>query len=228
MQQYFIDKFLKEGDLIELDEEIVHHIRKVLRKNDGYKIRLVSKDNQLYIASIEKGLALIEKAIEEKRELDHKLVLAMALIKHDRFEWAIQKATELGATTIIPMISERVVIKDDSEQKRLTRYRKIVKEAAEQSLRLKVPDITDFMTLEEISLLDYPRKIIAYEKEERNKSTGDNADTLVLIGPEGGFSAAEFDVLKERGFVSISLGRRVLRAETAACAALTILGRGME
>ena len=117
MQQYFIDKFLKEGDLIELDEEIVHHIRKVLRKNDGYKIRLVSKDNQLYIASIEKGLALIEKAIEEKRELDHKLVLAMALIKHDRFEWAIQKATELGATTIIPMISERVVIKDDSEQK---------------------------------------------------------------------------------------------------------------
>ncbi len=228
MQQYFIDQAFNVDDLIGLDEEIIHHLRKVLRKSDGIKIRVVSSDHKLYLAELYKDKAKIIEGLDEKRELDHELVLAMALIKHDRFEWAIQKATELGVTKIIPMITERVMIKDDSEKKRLVRYKKIIKEAAEQSLRTCIPEITDFMTLDEVSDLDYKRKIIAYEKEDDHKLIEENTDTLVVIGPEGGFSDDEYHKLVDKGFKSISLGRRILRAETAACAALVILGRGME
>lgn len=228
MQQYFLEEKLFVGGKVKLNDDILFHLKKVLRKKSDYQMRLVDSEGKVYLAKLSNADAIIIDELKDDRELKSELVLAMALIKHDRFEWAIQKATELGATKIIPMITERVVIKTDSEAKRLERYRKIIKEAAEQSLRNKIPVITDFMTLDEVIDLDIKRKIVAYEKEDRTDLEMDAADTLILIGPEGGFSEEEFAKLISNGFISISLGKRILRAETAACAALAILGRSME
>ena len=228
MQQYFIKETLKVGTYVTLDDEILFHLKRVLRKMKGYEFRLIDKENKAFLCTLEDERAKVISAIKEERELRHELVLALALIKHDRFEWAIQKATELGVSKIIPLISERVMIKDDSEVKRIKRYQKIAKEAAEQSLRHRIPEITSFMSLDEVASLPVTNKLLAYEKEEEKKLEDYDDDTLIVIGPEGGFSKKEYQLLMECGFSSISLGKRILRAETAAIAAVCIIGRGME
>lgn len=228
MQQYFIKETLKVGTYVTLDDEILFHLKRVLRKVKGYEFRLIDKESRAFLCTLEDDRAKVISVIKEERELRHELVLALALIKHDRFEWAIQKATELGVSKIIPLISERVMIKDDSEVKRIKRYQKIAKEAAEQSLRHRTPEITSFMSLDEVASLPVANKLLAYEKEEEKKLEDYDDDTLIVIGPEGGFSKKEYQLLIERGFSSISLGKRILRAETAAIAAVCIIGRGME
>ena len=228
MQQYFVDAKLNVGDKYRLDDEILFHLKKVLRKRNGYNMRLVA-NGHLYLGELFGDTAKIQKELFEDRELPYDLVLAMALIKNDRFEWAVQKATELGVKRIIPLMTERTQIKDHSQAKRLLRYKKIAKEAAEQSFRLMVPLIDDFKRLEDIETLHFDNKLVAYEREEQHLLSDDlKNDTIVIIGPEGGFSDDEYRRLIENGFVSISLGKRILRAETAAVCALSIIARGME
>ena len=177
MQQYFIKETLKVGTYVTLDDEILFHLKRVLRKVKGYEFRLIDKENKAFLCTLEDDRAKVISAIKEERELRHELVLALALIKHDRFEWAIQKATELGVSKIIPLISERVMIKDDSEVKRIKRYQKIAKEAAEQSLRHRIPEITSFMSLDEVASLPVKNKLLAYEKEEEKKLEDYDDDT---------------------------------------------------
>ncbi len=227
MQQYFLDTSITT-DVIDLPNDVLVHLKKVLRRRDGYKMRLVDDRGQIYLAELKGDRAQMIETLDEGRELPHRLIIALALIKHDRFEWAIQKCTELGATDIIPLLTERTVIKTKEESKRTERYKKIAKEAAEQSLRRRIPDIWKPTDIKDIHKVKTNYNYLAYEREDTcllpDRISG---DALIVIGPEGGFTEDEVDMLISAGFSSVTLGPRILRAETAAIASCTLIGRAM-
>ncbi len=228
MQQYFLDASITT-DVVALPKDILHHLKIVLRRNDGYKMRLVDSEGKVYLAELIDEKAKIIETIEEDRELPSRLIIALALIKHDRFEWAIQKCTELGATDIIPLLTKRTVIKAKEESKRITRYKRIAKEAAEQSLRNRIPEIWQLTDIKDIIKIEANKRYIAYEKEDTSVLPDKiDGDTLIVIGPEGGFTDEEATLLISHGFISITLGPRILRAETAAIVATTLIGRALQ
>jgi 16S rRNA (uracil1498-N3)-methyltransferase len=182
------------------------------------------------IQAIDQDEVVCELQYEVKKnvELPIKVAIAQGLPKSDKFELVIQKTTELGVQELIPVTSERSIIKLDAkkEGKKLERYQKIAKEASEQSHRMKIPTIQPVMSVSE--LIKYSQsftyKCLAYEAtteaDEHNLSTilhevkeGDSL--LVFIGPEGGISEKELERLVDNGFTIVSLGRRILRTETA-------------
>ena len=228
MQQYFLNTSITT-DLHDLPDDVMYHLKKVLRSNNGYRFRLVDDENKVYLAELKDNKAKIIEVIEENRELSYRLIVALALIKHDRFKWAIQKCTELGVTDIIPLFSERTVIKEKENSKRIERYKRIAKEAGEQSLRHKIPEIWLPMDIKDIRKVDATYRYLAYEKQEREPLPDKiDGDTLVVIGPEGGFTEAEASMLISCGFTSITLGKTILRAETAAIVASAFIGRAMQ
>jgi 16S rRNA (uracil1498-N3)-methyltransferase len=156
------------------------------------------------------------------------ITLLLAVFKFDRMEWAIEKCTELGASHVIPVISRRT----DSHlaaasAKRVDRWRRIALEAAEQSRRTAPPEITAPIKLSEAMNLSQPRRIVLAESEEqtllRDLLPSDTSDaTALAIGPEGGWTDDEVQAFQQAGWISASLGNTILRAETAAIAALAI------
>ena len=228
MQQYFLNTPIT-ADVVDLPDDVLYHLKKVLRRNDGYKLRLVDDGGQVYLAELRDKKAHIIETIQEQRELPQRLIIALALIKYDRFEWAIQKCTELGVTDIIPLLTERTVIKAKDESKRMERYKRIAKEAAEQSLRHQIPKIWSPMNIRDILKVEATYRYLAYEKEDKD-TIPDKIDgySLIVIGPEGGFTEDEAASLISSGFVAITLGPRILRAETAAIVSSTLIGRAME
>jgi len=156
------------------------------------------------------------------------ITLLLAVFKFDRMEWAIEKCTELGVSHVIPVISRRT----DSHlaaasAKRVDRWRRIALEAAEQSRRTAPPEITAPIKLSEAMNLSQPRRIVLAESEEqtllRDLLPSDTSDaTALAIGPEGGWTDDEVQAFQQAGWISASLGNTILRAETAAIAALAI------
>jgi len=165
-------------------------------------------------------------------ERTSKITIAQAMIKRDRFEWFLEKATELGVYGIIPTLFDYSIIKIDEEKegKKLQRYQTIVKEASEQSRRLVVPIIHNVTKLSQIKFEDYDKILICYEG-----ATSDDFITavsnqleysmnlLVIIGPEGGISPKEFSFLQVKGGIVCSLGKRIVRSETAGLIVLSLL-----
>jgi 16S rRNA (uracil1498-N3)-methyltransferase len=156
------------------------------------------------------------------------LAVGLALIKHDRFEWALQKLTELGVDRVIPMTTERTVLsfRVDRATQRLARWQRIVTEAAEQSGRARLPEIGPVTALEDLLAgLPDAHTIVLWEDEQAVDLPRlfDDRQTLLLIGPEGGFSAVEVDLARERDCETASLGSLTLRAETAAVAAAAMM-----
>jgi len=163
------------------------------------------------------------------------LTLAQAIIKHDRFEWIIQKAVELGCSKIIPFTSERTIPKFGSSSK-LVRWQKIALEAAKQcgtSIRPEVFAPLHFSVLCK-GLPHYDQKILFFEGEDKNDlntsalahpstSLGASLRTIIIIGPEGGFASHEVEYAKKADAVSLSLGPLILRVETAAIAGITLV-----
>ena len=236
MQRYFARK---ERDYIVLDEGDVHHVLNVMRNKKGDEIEVVA-DSKLYACVIESTNPLtikINYEIPQNSELDRDLTLFFALAKGDKIEFVIQKATELGAKKIVLVKTERCVVKFDEKTfaNKLLRFNKIAKEASEQSHRLMIPEIVGVIDIKNIpnSLLA-DVNLLAYEKEAGSTSSfleGYKKDkTLsVMIGPEGGFSEDEVNLLVNKyNFVPVSLGKRILRTETAAVYALSVLSFLME
>lgn len=237
MQQYFVSMDLELGERIFLDEEASYHQIRVLRAREGDLLRLVDQRERAFLGSIlpfskkDKLLQVeILESLVENREFGREVVLFLALIKKDKFEWALQKATELGVTRIVPLVTEYT---NHSFSRDLDRFRgrweKIIREASEQSERHKIPMLDELLTFDELSdhLLDL--NIFCYE---RSGEKGENLIELMqekcdvesvglVIGPEGGFSDREVAEALEIGFHMVSLGSRVLRAETAVITALS-------
>ena len=169
----------------------------------------------------ELGDAVSEQAIRP-------ITLALAVFKFDRFEWAIEKCTELGASQVIPVIARRTDTHlAHAGEKRVERWRRIAREASQQSRRTAVPDIADPRKLKSFLAAPQPsRRIILAEKENQVQlaDVGGGSDPIALaIGPEGGWAEEEILMFSTAGWQAASLGPTILRAETAAIAALAIV-----
>ncbi|MCD8195339.1 MAG: 16S rRNA (uracil(1498)-N(3))-methyltransferase [Coprobacillus sp.] len=238
-QRYFalsIDK-----DQITVSEEDAHHILHVMRKKVGDELFFSYMDKS-YVGRIDSVSPLKISLMyqeEENRESPVDITLYQCSLKKDNNEFIIQKAVELGVSSFYFVNSSRVINKWSKEDfnRKEVRYQKIIKEASEQSqrsslMRLNTPiSINDIVSLDSSDL-----KLLFYEKEEGKTSklidllsNLDNIKSIsILVGPEGGFTSEEVDTLLEAGFESVSLGRRILRSETATIAALSTLNLFIE
>ena len=237
MQRYMVE-FEPNQHVIKITNDDVHHIRNVMRMKVGDECVLSNNEQAIYAKIIEMTVdyVVFERMYEVKNnnELPIEVCLAQGLPKADKFEWIIQKVTELGVIQIIPIGSERSIIKLDKErmEKKALRYQKIIKEAAEQSHRVKVPTLMNVMTVKEMIeyAKEFPHKFVAYEGASRNESIKQSIKqikpgekVIVFIGPEGGISDKEIKYLKENDFKTISLGQRILRTETAPLVFMSIV-----
>ena len=222
MQRYFINQVIQSvGEKISVLKDQEHHMVKVMRMNIEECCEVVDEKEQLYIAKITQ-LSPFELTIEEHKEQQVELpidvTIFVGLSKGDKLETIVQKATELGVHTIVPVEMKRNMVKwtKDKSQKKIERLQKIAQEAAEQSHRLHVPKVLDLMTLKESVVLakQSTKALVAFEE-------GDSI--AFYFGPEGGFDVQEIEYLNSQGIHSCALGPRILRAETAPMYALAAL-----
>lgn len=231
MQRYFAkDKI--DNQLLLLDSDI-YHIKKVMRMNKNDNIEVVY-DSVVYlcrITDINSFSIEIEKELSENNEMSIDITIAIGLVKEQKFDLILQKLTELGVKRIIPLKMERSIVKlDDSKyQKKKERWNSICKEASEQSCRNIIPEITNQMTIDELIKEEFDYKYVCSTREENNlivnylQKNLKCAKIVFVIGPEGGISALEEDKLNNSGYTSVSLGKRILRVETAAIYISSIL-----
>ncbi len=233
MHRFFVPADIRDGAAIALDGAHAHQIARVLRLRVGEEIVLVTQTAQsavewkVRLESVEakyvRGSVIAERAgLPEPHCV---LTLAAAVLKGERFDWLLQKATELGAATIQPLITARTIRRTKADDTgTLDRWRRIVVEAAEQSGRSRVPNVLLPVPLGSLPLTG--RVLIAHETEATTTFAAalppDSDAAMLLIGPEGGFAEEEVAAMVGRGAVAVSLGARVLRAETAAIAAVTL------
>lgn len=224
-----------ENGKVVLDDERRHHA-KVIRFEIGEKIEVVTRGGEVFEAVVDSieplSFSSVKKLTDFTRELPYKLVLFAPLLKGSKFDFIIQKATELGVTSIVPYISSRTIVRlnKDEFNKKKVRYQKIIEEAVEQSNRDFIPTLTDLYTFKALASISFDKAFIAYE-EESLKSTlipndyhpKKNDIVVVLIGPEGGFSEEEVEYIKRSHYECISLGKRILKAETAVVYLLSVL-----
>ena len=214
-----------QGDYIEiLDLSDINHVKNVFRKNIGDKLRAVDGKNE-YFCKIEEidekhiKLKIIEKK-EDKFSLNIKIDAGISILKGDKMDLTIQKLTELGINKIIPILANRCVVKLD---KKKDRWDNISKEALKQCQGINPTIIDDIKKMNELEFEKYDLIIVPYESEKniyikeilKNKDK-EIKNILYIIGPEGGFENEEIELLKKREAKIISLGNRILRAETAA------------
>jgi 16S rRNA (uracil1498-N3)-methyltransferase len=215
----------------------IRHICKVLRLGEGNAVVLFDGEGKEYRAVIDRIspgqmiLTLAPEGASARAESSLRIVLGMALLKSSKFEWLLQKATELGVSEVLPFSSSRVIPRREAEpsRARLARWEKIVAEAAAQCGRSLLPRVHPPCAFEEVLKTDRGEaiRLFLWEKEE-NKTLGDALMTttpavFLLVGPEGGFSDPEALRAQELGFQPVRLGPRILRAETAAIAGITLL-----
>lgn len=221
MQRYFVKE--KNNDTFILTDSDIHHIKKVMRCKNNDQIEVVY-DKMVYLCNIDNIDTLtlsIMDSYEEDRESNINLTVAVSLVQEQKFDLIIQKLTELGVNSIIPLKTERSIVKIDSskEEKKKTRWETIVKEASEQSHRVSIPEIHNIMTMKELlnnkKQLNLICSLNNHTKPLEYYLTDDIKDILFVVGPEGGFSLKEEEFLMENGFDATSLGKRVLRVETA-------------
>ena len=237
MQRYFAQ--INQNKAL-LTEDDVNHVIHVMRNKVGDKIEVVF-DNRLFLCEISKIKPLEISVIEELKVQNNTkdITLYYALAKGEKISFVIQKATELGAKSIVLFASKRCVVKLDNDDfsKKMPRYIKIAKEASEQSLRLDIPNILGVYPIDKLPKdLLKGSLFVAYEKEAGSTSSFyDELSTVkkdepigVAIGPEGGFEPSEIDALNALGFKNCSLGSRILRTETAAVYALSVIGFMLE
>lgn len=240
MYQFFVEPSQIQGKRVIITGKDVNHIKNVLRMNPGEEIAVSNgMDGKEYRCSIESFLAdevLCELRFvkEDALELPSKVYLFQGLPKADKMELIIQKAVELGAYQVIPVACRRSVVKLDEkkEKSKLARWQGIAEAAAKQSKRGIIPEITGVMSMKEA--IAYSRdcqvRIIPYELAEGMEKTRQIIESLkpgqdiaVFIGPEGGFEEAEVNAAMEDGIVPITLGKRILRTETAGMTVLSII-----
>lgn len=231
MQRYFIKE--KEDEQLILDNDDLHHIKNVMRNKSGDLIECIYND-KLYICKIEdptnNKVTIIEKKADNN-ELELDVTIAIALVKEQKMDLILQKLTELGVSRIIPVKMERSIVKLDDKkfEKKKERWLKICKEASEQSKRNKIPEITNLMTIKELSNLEFDYKFVCSTKTKENlvnnylQDINKCAKIIFTIGPEGGISQPEEDKLISCGFIPISLGYRIMRVETAAIYVASII-----
>lgn len=239
MSKFFIDKESISGDNIDITGEDVAHIRKVLRMRTGEKLIACDNDGtdfECEIAEISDKHVTVKilKSWKSENEAPIRVTLFQGIPKSDKMDFIIQKCVELGIDTIVPVKTERTVVRFENakdEAKKQQRWQKIAVEAAKQCNRGRLPEVSnpvDFNAALEMAGVN-DLVLIPYENEAerglksilRNNSTARRI--AVFIGPEGGFAEEEVQKCIERSFYSVTLGKRILRTETAGLTVLSIL-----
>jgi len=212
-----------------LTGEQAQHLARVLRAQPGQIFDVVSNGflHRAEIVSVDEREVVF--ALHEELEAESALPvhLLMAVFKFDHMEWGIEKATELGAARITPVLARRTEKHlAQSSAKRVDRWRRIVLEAAKQSRRSDVPAVDEPVALKAaLTMVDAGTKLLLAETEQENTLSAalvGASDVALAIGPEGGWTPEEMALFTESGWKSVTLGPRILRAETAAIAGLAV------
>lgn len=229
MRQFFTDEILSIDDTCCFNENQSHHIGTVLRMKNGDEIRLVDGENRAFLCTLEfEGKNIRARVIRElETEEKERVVCIAALIKKEKWEWLLQKAAELGADVIVPLITRRTIIKLDAKEtdKKLERWNKITLEASQQSNRTTICEVVKPVTINGLKEYLSDVNIVAYENEKntRLKDLLKKGSVSFAVGPEGGFEEEEIAQLEKLGFERASLGERILRAETASLFILSVI-----
>jgi 16S rRNA (uracil1498-N3)-methyltransferase len=231
MRRFFAENVdISSGSVI-LSGDEARHIRDVLRMKKGDKVLLINGAGTECTAEISGftngtvGLSIIGSSVSS-REPAIEVTLFQCLAKQGKMEVIIQKCVELGVHTVVPTISNRCVVKLDGKDAKLARWNKVSVEAAKQCGRAFVPCVLPAVRLDRIDLSPYDCVLTAYENEDDTtlKTAPRSIDGVkkiaVIIGPEGGFELSEVEMLADKGAKAVSLGKRILRTETAGMAML--------
>lgn len=239
MHHFFVTPEQVREDKVKIIGSDVNHIKNVLRMKIGEEVQISDGHNGKYLCGIcamsaeDVTLEILEE-LEIDAELPSKLYLFQGLPKGDKMEWIIQKAVELGVHEVIPVATKRAVVKLDEKKatKKVERWNGIAESGAKQSGRNRIPTVRRVMTYKEA--LQYAEcldvLLIPYELADNMGQTRQVLEAIkpgqsvgVFIGPEGGFETEEVELARNCGAKAITLGKRILRTETAALTTLSIL-----
>ncbi len=240
MHHFFVEPSQIEGEQVRIEGPDFNHLKNALRMKAGEEFLVSDSEGRDFLCRLEKageGEALA-RILEprESAELPASIWLYQGLPKSDKMELIVQKATELGAAAVVPVSTRNAVVKLDQKKAgdRVRRWQAIAESGAKQSGRSRILKVEEVLTfkeaLKQIREKDFDLRLIPYENERGMKAAKEAFDSLkpgmsvaVMIGPEGGFDPEEISLAMEAGVVPISLGRRILRTETAALAVLSAL-----
>ncbi len=231
MQRYFCSN--KENDKYILSKEQSHHIINVMRMNLGDFIEIVDNEKvyKCEIIKVPEVEVIIKQELDAYNEMSKKVTICQALVKENKMDLILQKSVELGMHAFIPLKTKNSIIKINNQEalKKIDRWQRIVIDACRQSKRNLIPKVFDIKSIEELVKEDYDLKLLCTVNElsttlknvlQNNKKY----DTMIIvIGPEGGFTQEEEKYFLEHGFISVSLGKLVLRTETASLCALSMI-----
>jgi len=226
LPRLFVRQSLGEGERIELERGQANYLRNVLRLNEGAELLVFDGSSGEWLARIaEAGRKRMSLAVERRTrepETVPDLWLAFAPVKRSQTDWLIEKATELGAARLVPVITHRTIV----DRVRIDRLEAISIEAAEQCRRTRLPQIGEPLALAQFIESCGPDRRLYFADESGGEPAAqafEPGPAAILTGPEGGFTDAERKLIRSaENVVPISLGPRILRAETAALAALTV------
>ena len=236
MYHFFVSEEQINGENAYIEGNDVNHIVNVLRMKPGEELLISVKGDWDYLCRIvdieteRVNLKVLESM--EQRELPVNITLLQGIPKSDKLEMIIQKAVELGVSEIIPVKTKRVVVKIEEKKQasKVNRWNAIAESAAKQSKRSIIPKVSEPMSIDNALEIvkDFGVKLIPYENADgidKTRKILDNMDKTkniaVFIGPEGGFEESEVERIKNSGFEVITLGKRILRTETAGLALLS-------
>ncbi len=239
MHHFFVTQDQIVGEKIYIEGSDVNHIKNVLRMKIGEELQISDGGNRKYLCEIasmssEEVCAFIKEEQFSDTELPSKIYLFQGLPKSDKMELIVQKAVELGVFEIIPVVTKRAVVKLDEKKasKKVERWNSIAEGGAKQSGRNVIPNVAQVMSFKEAIAFakELDVVLIPYELAEGMQETKQVIADIkpgqsigIFIGPEGGFDKSEVEYAMSQGAKAITLGKRILRTETAGLTTLSIL-----
>ena len=239
MQHFFVTPDQVKGDLIFVGGSDVNHMKNVLRMRIDEEVTISDGNNRQYLCKIkeydnEEAILHIVEEMNTDTELPSRIYLFQGLPKQDKMELIVQKCVELGVYQVVPVATKRCVVKldDKKAKKKVERWQQIAESAAKQAGRGFIPEVHEVMSFKQA--LDYSKELdvvlIPYELAEGMEETKNLIQSIrpgqsvgVYIGPEGGFEREEIEYAMENGAKAITLGKRILRTETAGLTTLSVL-----